>query len=216
MQQHFGGKPAARREVWTRMGQRFGRTPRFEGEERAAHRLLELPILLRAKQILVARDAVLRPLREHALARGIEVFVPTRHLSRGLRRWANGDLVDMRAPPAIDLVVTGSVAVMGNGYRCGTGDGIADLTYAILRALGRPPPPLATIIDPRQRVSFFPTYEHDVSLDFVATPEDVIAFDQPAPPAPEILWDRLEPAMLTRTPILQHLARTRDPRAVSG
>lgn len=218
--QYFVGKPHARVHMWEQLeaagaGARSirGRVPRFDGFERAAERLLELPQLRGAKQVRIGREAVLEPVRRLALAQGMTVYVPTWHLRRGLRRiepeapWATGPsaLVPLAEVPTLDAFVVAALAVARDGYFVGPGGGWADLEHTILRELGHGPMPVYTIAHPTQLVRWFPAYEHDVPVSAYATPEGATTLENPPPAPRRIEWTRLARERLGDVPILKTL-----------
>jgi 5-formyltetrahydrofolate cyclo-ligase len=231
---HFGGKPAARKAVWDALEEekaaRFpfpphGRIPNFEGAREAAERMIEAPVFAKAKRIKANPDAPQAPLRALALERGIEVYMPTPRLRGGFKRlrpkavpkdkikeavslshcdeWA--DAVALADLPAMDVIVAGSVAVTRRGDRCGKGEGYSDLEFAILRELGHPPCPVVSTVHPLQFVEFFPVYETDIPLSWIATPEELIAVENPGQPPRGIEWDRVTDEQLEEMPVLREL-----------
>src|SRR5690606_33347095 len=100
----FPDKGSARAFVWETLQKqraaRFpfpadGRIPNFAGAERAAERLLDLPVLRDARAVKVNPAAPQRPVRAGLLARGVVLYVPTPRLAGGFKR-----LDPARIPPA--------------------------------------------------------------------------------------------------------------------
>jgi 5-formyltetrahydrofolate cyclo-ligase len=209
---YFSGKPSARRFVWEKFPPEL-RTPRFSGERQAAERLFAAPPLAAAKAIKVAPHGALRWVRKMALERGIAVYVPRPRLIGGFRlldpvaRRVSSVALDVL--PALDAIVVGSVVLTRDGYRCGRGNGISDLEWAVLRELGKPAVPVLTIAHPEQFVSYFPAYEHDAPISFIATPEELITVERPAPAPRRIDWERLLPERIEEMPVLQQLRKKR-------
>jgi 5-formyltetrahydrofolate cyclo-ligase len=230
----YSSKEDARQAVWDALERervaRFpfpphGRIPNFEGAARAAERLLAHPLFARARRIKVDPDAPQRMVRLMALRRGITVFVPTPRLRGGFRRFDPakippdklaeaaslirgakwGEAVALGELAAMDVIVTGSVAVTRSGKRCGKGHGYGDLEYAILRSLGYPEVPVATTVHPLQLVDDFPADAHDQPLHLIVTPDEVIAVAQPRPAPQGIDWRRLTAQDLQAMPILREL-----------
>lgn len=241
MTSHFGGKPAARRAVWDRLAAekvaRFpypphGRIPNFAGARQAAERLIASPIFAGVKRIKVNPDAPQAHLRALALARGIEVYLPTPRLRGGFKKLdparvspeqrriavsikhcdAFAEPVPLEALPPMDLIIAGSVAVTRRGERCGKGEGYSDLEYAILRELGHPPCPVATTVHQLQVVDFFPVYEHDIHLACIATPDTLITVEHPGRQPRGIDWERVLEEQLTEMPVLASLRKMRRRR----
>lgn len=234
----FRDKDAARRAVWDALAAagaaRFpfpphGRIPNFAGAAEAAARVLEHPLLRGARRVKCNPDAPQLPVRRALLARGVTLYMPTPRLRGGFlrldparipsrerpravtlagaRRW--GEPVAVEALPAMDAVVTGSVAVTPTGKRCGKGHGYGDLEYAVLRELGHPPAPVLTTVHPLQIVGDFPADAHDLPVRVIATPEALIEVaDPPLPPA-GIDWTRLDEAALAAIPVLAELRAAR-------
>ncbi|MCK6546675.1 5-formyltetrahydrofolate cyclo-ligase [Myxococcota bacterium] len=209
--QYFVGKPHARTFFRERTPAKHARAvPLFEGAARAAERLFELPALAGARTIRVGHERVLAPVRRLAIERGLEVFVPTPRLARGFRRFSRDrrdGFTAIEALPAIDVMIVAALAVARDGYFVGAGGGWSDLEYVILRALGRPAIPVATIAHPTQLVRWFPAYEHDVPVSAVATPDALVVVDNPPPPPRTVEWARLPKDRLRSVPILGRLPR---------
>jgi 5-formyltetrahydrofolate cyclo-ligase len=212
--QYFVGKPNARTFFRARTPSTASTStrsvPLFEGAERAAERLFELPAIAEAHTLRIGREAALAPVRRVAFERGLEVFVPTPRLARGYRRLARDGrrgYTAIEALPPIDAMIVAALAVARDGYFVGPGGGWADLEYVILRALGRPAIPVATIVHGTQLVRWFPAYEHDVPVTAVATPEALVVVENPPPPPRRVEWTRLPQDRLRSVPILAQLPR---------
>ena len=106
----------------------------------------------------------------------------------------------------IDLVLIGSVAVSRQGARVGSGSGASDLEYALLRRAGkvREYTPIVTTVHPLQvlddRIAM---RAHDVPVDFLVTPEHVIAAPSLYPRPRGILWDLLPDERIRAIPALR-------------
>lgn len=230
----FKNKQAAREAVWDALEEhkaaRFPfppheRIPNFAGAKAAAERLLAHPIFEGVRRIKVNPDAPQRYVRLLALQKGITVYVPTPRLKGGFKcldpariprekysdaasltkgeRWAI--TVPVNELPAVDLIVTGCVAVTPTGKRCGKGHGYADIEYALFRELGHPAVPVVTTVHTLQVVDDFPIDAHDLPVCLVVTPESVISVKNP-PPAPDgINWSLLCGEDLEAMPILKEL-----------
>ncbi len=230
----YSSKDEARASVWDRLQAdrlaRFpfpphGRIPNFAGAERAARRLFELSPWKHAKRLKINPDAPQRPVREEALRRGIQVYVPTPRLRGGFRlfdpavippdklreaaglttgkRWAKA--VPLEQLPRMDAIVCGSVAVTRGGRRCGKGEGYSDLEYAILRELGHPAVPVATTVNDVQILAQFPRDPIDLPLSVIVTPEQTYRVGRP-PAAPcGIDWTKLTEEDLDSMPVLREL-----------
>ena len=105
----------------------------------------------------------------------------------------------------IDLIVCGSVAVNRKGARLGKGGGYSDLEYAVALSLGliSKETPIVTTVHPVQLLlDDLPMTSHDISLDYIGMPEELVKcegeFHRPAGIIWEDLGDKLE-----EVPILQ-------------
>ena len=110
--------------------------------------------------------------------------------------------------PHVDLVVAGSVAVNRRGERVGKGGGYSDLEYAIGRELGFADDAtrVATTVHPLQLVDGpLPVTEHDVRVDLMVTPEEVIAVRSAGRQPRGILEDHLTTEIRAEVPILKLL-----------
>ena len=204
-----------------------GRIPNFAGAEKAAIRLLDHPLLERVRTMKVNPDSPQRPLREEALRRGIRLLVPTPRLKDDFmlfdpavipaEDWRRSSMsthfkafaqrVALSDLPEVDAVVVGSVAVTREGLRCGKGHGYADLEHAMLHALGQSPVPVLTTVHARQVVSGFPTEPHDLRLQMIGTPDEIIEVPGDLPAGHVIQWDLLDRKSLEDMPVLQELWR---------
>lgn len=203
-------KDAIRERVWDRLDEsgvaRFpfpphGRIPNFAGADAAAERLATTPEFEAAGRVKANPDAPQRPVRRAALAGGAVVYQavprladpdPFLELDPGriddldhattiggaaeLGRQVGPDAVG-----AIDLIVSGSVAVTDDGARVGKGEGFSDLEYAVLRELGLvdESTTVATTVHEFQVVETAPVEAHDVPIDLVVTPDAVIRTETP-------------------------------------
>lgn len=212
---YYHGKPSARRAIWEKFPPE-NRTPRFFGERQAAEQLFRAPPLQNAKAIKVGSERTLREVRRLALERGIEVYVARPRLVGGFRKLDPAtrkvSTVAIADLPPFDAIVVGSVVVTYDGYRAGRGQGMSDLEWAVLREHGRPRVPVLTVAHPEQFVKFFPSYDHDMPIFFIATPSELITFERPVAGAREIDWERLERERIEEIPILKELRRQKRSR----
>jgi 5-formyltetrahydrofolate cyclo-ligase len=230
----FRSKSAAREAVWNALERervaRFpfpphGRIPNFAGAREAAERLFESDLVRGVRRIKVNPDAPQRYVREMALRRGMTVVVATPRLRGGFREFDPkripkseiataaslsrgakfGAVVPLRRLRPVDLIVVGSVAVTRDGYRCGKGEGYADIEYAVLRELGHPTVKVVTTVHPLQIVDGFPPDEHDLPVSAILTPDSVIRVRKPPRAPSRVRWDELTDADLEAMPILKEL-----------
>ena len=217
-----------------------GRIPNFVGAGRAATLLTGLTLWKRARVIVADAGAPQLPVRRAALRDGKTVYLalpglraercfleldPDRlgaHYWRAASLWGARELGRPAAPHevrAVDLVLIGSVAVTRQGARVGKGSGATDLAYALLRQIGkvREYTPILTTIHPLQVVDDrIPMRAHDIPVDFLVTPDQVVAAPSLYPRPRGILWDLLPDERIRSIPILRKERReageSRTPR----
>ena len=204
-----------------------GRIPNFTGSGRAHLQLAELEVWKNARVIKSNPDLPQRPLRRLALEQGKTVYMavprltqekcfveldPARisdyRLASSIKGAAQlGRLVHPDEMQRIDLIVCGSVAVNRKGARLGKGGGYSDLEYAVALTLGliSKSTPIVTTVHPVQLLSEeLPMTSHDISLDYIGTPEELIVCDGEFSRPSGIIWERLG-EKLDEVPILQAL-----------
>lgn len=209
-----------------------GRIPNFVGAEAAAERLRGTAAWRRADAIKANPDSPQWPVRQRALEDGIVVFMAVPRLAEPepfflLDPAALGDVtprqassikgagrhgrpVPVRELRPVDLVVSGCVAVDRSGARLGKGGGFADLEFAVAAAAGLVGPDtlVVTTVHPLQVLDGgrIPTTDHDVPLDVIVTPDEVIACDGGRTRPDRILWSQLTDDKIAAIPLLQELA----------
>jgi 5-formyltetrahydrofolate cyclo-ligase len=118
--------------------------------------------------------------------------------------------------PHVDLVIAGTVAVNRRGERVGKGGGYSDLEYAICREVGciDDGTAVATTVHPLQMVDrAVPMTAHDIRVDLVVTPDEVIRARRAGAQPRGILDDQLTEAIRANVPILTLLGHgARPPR----
>lgn len=217
------------------------RIPNFAGAEAAAARLAALPEWRAARRIKCNPDAPQRAVRLRALREGKHVFVAVPRLREtrcflhldparlGGRLAAASTIKGAAAlgrpvTPAglgrIDLVVAGSVAVTREGARVGKGGGYSDLEYALARQLGRVSartPVVTTVHDLQVVDDPIPMTAHDVPVDIVVTPTEVIRTGHRLRRPRGIRWTELTAAQVAAMPPLAALRgrRARRPRSAT-
>ena len=205
------------------------RIPNFVGAEAAAARLATLPAFRDAQILKVNPDSPQRPVRHAALKAGKVLVIPAPKLAEdapflvldpaeiepGLYwrasaikgAFALGVPASAAAVGRLDLIVTGCVGAGRDGARLGKGGGYSDLEYAMLRELELvdSDTPIVTTVHPVQLMDAgaIPMTDHDISLDWIVTPEETIdcarAFARP----PGVLWDRLSEEKIATIPALR-------------
>ncbi|XP_047181797.1 5-formyltetrahydrofolate cyclo-ligase-like protein COG0212 [Vigna umbellata] len=113
----------------------------------------------------------------------------------------------------VDLIVIGSVAVdPSTGARLGKGEGFAELEYGMLRYMGAidDSTPVVTSVHDCQLVDDIPVEKlliHDVPVDIICTPTQVIFTHTTIPKPQGIYWDKLSPEKLGQIRILRELKK---------
>ena len=207
-----------------------GRIPNFVGAEEAAERLRGTDAWRAAGTVKANPDSPQWPVRQRALEDGKVVYMAVPKLAeenpfflldpgrlddsprkassiKGASR--NGRTVDVDALDPVELVVTGCVAVSADGARLGKGGGFSDLEYAVAREAGLigPDTRIVTTVHPIQVLEpgRIPMTGHDIPLDLIVTPDEVIvcdtAFDRPT----GVDWDALTEEKIESIPLLQRL-----------
>jgi 5-formyltetrahydrofolate cyclo-ligase len=204
-----------------------GRVPNFAGAERAVRLLTQLTIWKRARAIRTDGSAPQLTLRRAALRDGktLYIAIPGLRSERcflevdparlGKNTWRGASLLGALrfgravAPTevrAVDLFIVGSVAVSRQGARVGKGSGSVDLEYALLRQAGkvREYTPILTSVHPLQILDErIPMRAHDIPVDFIVTPDQVLAAPSLYPRPRGILWDILPDERIRAVPVLR-------------
>lgn len=210
----------------------WGRIPNFVGAEEAASMLLRVGVWQEAGTIKANPDSPQRPVRLLALQQGKRVYMAVPRLRnlkcfveldplrlggkyrqastiKGAFRW--GRPVSPEEMEPVDLIVAGSVAVTRDGARLGKGGGYSDLEYAIAREFGliSSTTPVVTTVHALQLVSDdIEMTVHDVPLDYIVTPKEVIVTGHQYHKPAGIDWELLQEEKLKRIPILRRLHRS--------
>ena len=203
--------------------------PDFYGSKEAAEKVFDLEVWQKARVIKSNPDKAQRPLRQQALEEGKLLYMAVPRL-RDEKCFVELDPAVMACTPAqgstisgafrhgrpvfveemrqVDLVISGSVAVNREGVRVGKGGGYADLEYGLAAAAGivSPDIPVITTIHPMQLlVEALPRTDHDVPLDYAATPDEVIQCSGNLPHPKGIYWEDLDERKIKAIPLLQKL-----------
>src|SRR5262252_1009058 len=215
-----------------------GRIPNFAGAEVAAERLRGLPEWQDARTLKANPDSAQLPVRQRALEDGKTVYMAVPrlaepepffaldpdHLSDSPRKAASisgaarsARKVTLAELAPVDLVVMGCVAVGEDGARLGKGGGFADLEFALAGAAGLIGPgtvAVTTVHELQLRsAGSIPLAGHDVPVDLVITPEQVIDCRERRGPRPVggIRWPELTPEKIAAIPLLaaQHAEHRR-------
>ncbi len=241
----LAAKRALREEVWSRLEaegvRRFpgprNRISNFVGAEAAAERLRTTSAWQRARTIKANPDSPQWPVRQRALEDGKVVYMAVPrlaepdpfflldpdHLADGPRRASSikgaGDsarTVPLEELEAVDLVVTGCVAVGRDGARLGKGGGFSDLEFALASEAGLidDDTVVATTVHDLQVLEpgRIPLAEHDVRVQLIVTPSEVIEVEAAgARPAGRLRWEELTDDKVEAIPLLSRLRATREP-----
>lgn len=204
-----------------------GRIPNFIGAEACAQIVSQLQHWQKAKSLKVNPDSPQRAIRQKALEEGkiIYMAVPrlrsdkpfieldprkikcSAYVASSIKGAAKfGRPVNLEEVRKIDLVVCGSVAVNRQGGRVGKGGGYSDLEFALLmeeKKIGRHTP-IITSVHPLQIVDeSIPMTEHDIFLNAVVTPNEIIEIASPPTKPMGIYWNMLPPDKIEAIPVLK-------------
>ncbi len=208
--------------------------PHFKGAEAAADLVAGLEVWQRARVVKSNPDKAQRPLRQRALEDGKTVYMAVPRLRKeqcfveldpaalsispakastisGAARAGRPVYVEEMRP--VDLVISGSVAVNRQGVRIGKGGGFADLEYGLAVAAGVvvPGTPVVSTVHAMQVLDEdLPMTHHDVPLDYVVTPEEIIRCAGGIPTPAGIYWEDLDPQKISEIPLLQKLLAALD------
>lgn len=213
-----------------------GRIPNFVGAESCARLLAESFLWKRAKVIKVNPDSPQRAIRRMALEQSKILYMAVPRLRspkpfielnpKRLKASAYGASSIKGAAtygrPAsldemekIDLIVCGSVAVNRRGARVGKGGGYSDLEYALLRESGKvtPETPIVTSVHALQVLDGeLPMTEHDIPLNAIITPQELIDIRPRYPKPKGIYWEILPPEKIDGIPVLKARKGTKRTR----
>lgn len=183
-------------------GDSYGKIPSFTGAERSAELLRSLDVWKHAATIKVNPDHAQLPVRTQALLDGKLLYMAVPKMAtaqpfflldpqrlntpaeEAVTKGAaerNATRIGIEDMPPIDLVICGSVAVNRSGARLGKGAGYSDLEVALLIEAGLVTE-ATTIIAPVHGAQVIddaiPEADHDFSVDYIVTPEEVIRCDE--------------------------------------
>ncbi len=215
------------------------RIPNFVGAEAAAECLRSTRSWQDAQHLKANPDSPQLPVRQRALEDGRVVYMAVPrlaepepfflldpdHLADPPRRAASiagatrsGRTVPLEGLAPVDLVVTGCVAVGEDGVRLGKGGGFSDLEFAIASEAGLigPTTRVATTVHPAQiqAAGEIPSSDHDVHVDVIATPDEVLEVPRRAEDTPARLRrEELTEEKVAAIPVLAALQqRARNQR----
>lgn len=205
-----------------------GRIPNFKGSEKAAEKLSELLEWQKANVIKCNPDSPQIPVRRLALQQGKKIYMavprlreercfvelaPDRLAEMNLKSAATikgafkfGKQVSLAEMDEVDLIVAGSVAVTREGARVGKGGGYSDLEYAIGRQSGliSENTPIVTTVHPLQITpERWDVMVHDIPVDFIITPEEILRTHHTFAKPEGIYWQILKKEMKESIPVLR-------------
>ncbi|KAK7584331.1 hypothetical protein V9T40_005294 [Parthenolecanium corni] len=208
------------------------RIPNFKGAPVAADKLTSLDVFKNSKTIKINPDKPQEMARYHTLEYGKRLLVPVPRLREGLfqavippseaskwqlqqasqrygmKRWSKPIGLDENV--TIDLIILGSVLVDKKGHRIGKGEGFADLEFAMLVKMNavNENTVIATTVHDDQVKDELPEHlfkEHDVPVDIIITPTQIIEVTEKLPRPERIIWEILSNRRILEIPILQKL-----------
>lgn len=205
-----------------------GRIPNFAGADEAAQRLRNVDAWREADVLKSNPDSPQLPVRRAALREGKTIYMAVPRLTdekcfleldpdtiedidHATTVSGSSEVADRVAPSelnAIDLIVSGGVAVDENGARVGKGEGYSDLEFAILREYGLvddATPTVTTVHEIQVVDEAIETSAHDVPIDRIVTPERTIETVGTNSKPSEVIWDDLSEEKIDEIPILQEM-----------
>ncbi|KAK1300969.1 hypothetical protein QJS10_CPB13g01305 [Acorus calamus] len=210
------------------------RIPNFDGAGSAAVALGRLEEFEKAECVKVNPDSPQKQVRFLTLTGGKKLLTPQPRLRTGFfsvlesRLLAPSSIMEactsvgvakfgrpigLDEKIKVDLIVIGSVAVdPRTGARLGKGEGFAELEYGMLRYMGAIDDStlVITSVHDWQLVDDIPTANlliHDVPVDIICTPTQVIYTNTSIPKPQGIYWDKLSPEKLGQIRVLRDLKR---------
>ncbi len=204
-----------------------GRIPNFIGAEACARLLAECSWWKQAKAIKANPDSPQRAIRHKALQEGKILYMAVPRL-RSKKPFMELDPKRLKCSPYvassikgadqygrpvtldevgnIDLILCGSVAVNRRGARVGKGGGYSDLEFALLveKKKINAKTPIVTSVHRLQIIEEdLPMTEHDIPLNAIITPEEIIEI-RPRWKRPRgIYWKMLPEEKIAAIPVLK-------------
>lgn len=208
------------------------RIPNFVGASSAAKKLSELAAFVMANCVKVNPDSPQKQVRFLTLSDGKKLLTPQPRLRTGFFSILESSMltpstineactsvgvakygrpIGLDEKIKVDVIVIGSVAVdPKTGARLGKGEGFAELEYGMLRYMGAidDSTPVVTSVHDCQIVDDIPVEKllvHDVPVDIICTPTQVIFTNRTIPKPQGIYWNKLSPEKLGQIRILREL-----------
>ncbi|KNA18625.1 hypothetical protein SOVF_069000 [Spinacia oleracea] len=210
------------------------RIPNFVGATLAANKLGELEVFRGASCVKVNPDSPQKQVRFLTLSEGKKLLTPQPRLRTGFFSILESEMlspstineactsvgvakygrpIGLDENIKVDLILVGSVAVdPKTGARLGKGEGFAELEYGMLRYMGAidDSTPVVTTVHDQQLVDDIPAEKlliHDVAVDIICTPTQVIFTNTDIPKPQGIYWEKLSPEKLGQIRILRELKK---------
>ncbi|WJX71120.1 5-formyltetrahydrofolate cyclo-ligase [Trifolium repens] len=210
------------------------RIPNFVGASIAADKMRELDVFSTAQCVKVNPDSPQKQVRFLTLSDGKKLLTPQPRLRTGFFSVIESNMltsgtikeactsvgvakygrpIGLDEKIKVDLIVIGSVAVdPKTGARLGKGEGFAELEYGMLRYMKAIDDStlVVTSVHDCQLVDDIPIEKlliHDVPVDIICTPTQVIFTHTSIPKPQGIYWDKLSPEKLGQIRILRELKR---------
>ena len=209
-----------------------GRIPNFHGSERCSAHFDKLEEWKNAEIVKINPDSPQKSVRLRALKEGKKLIMPTPRIKEGFLlidpenipeseffqastikgAFKYGLRLDsvrkLQKLERIDFIIEGSVAVNTFGHRLGKGEGYGDIEFGILSELEliERKIPVATTVHEIQILSTpIPQSIHDVSLNYLITPNRVVKIEKPPSRPSGIIADMLDQKKVEEIPLLKEL-----------
>ncbi|XP_034255088.1 methenyltetrahydrofolate synthase domain-containing protein [Thrips palmi] len=211
----------------------LNRIPYFKGSDEAAQRFAETEEFKNAKSICINADKAQESVQyltvqaKKTLLIQIPLFIrkglvkciqvpddlpddQVQKLTTRTAIGAHGKVVPLSDERKVDIVVMGSIAVTKQGQRIGKGEGFADIEYAMMQKQGMLTPDtiVVTTVHDSQVFDSLPGElfkEHDVGVNLIVTPTQVIRVSPNPPKSSGLNWSLLSNRRLKIFPILRQL-----------
>jgi 5-formyltetrahydrofolate cyclo-ligase len=214
----------------TRFPGAHGRIPNFTGAEKCAGLVDQLKVWQKASVIKSNPDSPQRAIRHLALKQGKIIYMavprlreekcfveldPARigtHIYKASSikgAFEYGRQVTLSEMKSVDLILCGSVAVRRDGARVGKGGGYSDLEYGLGREAHKitARTPIITTVHPIQIVDEeIELKPHDIPLDFIVTPDEIIECHTGLPRPRGIYRKYLDDEKIEAIPALRSMA----------
>jgi 5-formyltetrahydrofolate cyclo-ligase len=210
-----------------------GRIPNFKGAEKCAELVAKLEVWQPARVIKANPDSPQRAIRHLALKQGKTIYMAVPRLREekcfleldpkrlGKNVYAASSIkgafefgrqVGIAEMKLVELILCGSVAVRRDGARVGKGGGYSDLEFAIAREaeIIDAKTPIITTVHPLQIVDReIPLKPHDIPVDFIITPDEIIECRTSIGRPKGIYWRFLDQEKIDAIPLLKRMSRSR-------